>query len=95
MMKVTCTKDQWLASDWDEVGLPHRCRHAIPKIVEYSEAYCDGGHCTKDQWLASDWDEVGLPQRCPDAIAQVVEYSEAYCDGGHCNQRPVVGLRLG
>jgi hypothetical protein len=71
-MEVTATKDQWLASDWDEVGLPHRCRHAITKIVEYSEACCDGGLCTKDQWLASDWDEVGLPQRCPNAIAQIV-----------------------
>jgi hypothetical protein len=43
-----CTKDQWLASDWDEVGLPQRCPDAIAQIVEYSEA-CDGGQCTKDQ----------------------------------------------
>ncbi len=69
-----CTKDQWLESGWDEVGLPQRCPGAIAQIVKYSDAYCDGGHCTKDQWLASDWDEVGLRQRCPDAIAQIALY---------------------
>ncbi len=96
-MEVTAPKTKWLASDWDEVSLPQMCSDAIAQILEYSEAYWNGGHCTKDQWLASDWDEVGLPKRCTDAIRQNVEYGVAYYDGGwrSLHQRPVVGIRLG